>query len=145
MAATPEHNAETYDLTLSWLSQIGQGLIQAASALRSSAQDDFSAGRLQDAYLKTIGAELAMQIQAMPPDERHTVPRDVPLGQYVATVVVSGDVSDPQGLAGFNDVITDTDPGRTALIAAAHGFVGQASADAGNTMLAFLDQCPGDQ
>ena len=98
---------QTYGLTCGWLDQVGQGYLQAAAELRAQAAADTAAGRTQQAQVETTGAALAMQIQAMAPDQRHGLSQQVSLGGgLVAEVSVSGDVADDaHGLAGFSAAV----------------------------------------
>lgn len=107
------------------------------------AQADGAAGNAVQAYLDSVGAQLAMQIQAMPPGQRHALTRRVPLGgQYAADVTVTGDAGDLRSLAGFGYTVVDTDPDRTRLVALAQGQVADAAGAraAGNELLAVLDE-----
>ena len=129
---------QTYNLTVSWMDQVGQAEIEAAVKLQDMANAERAAGNVQDAYLHYIGAQLATKMQEMG-DQRLPVSASVTLGQYVATVSINGDRNDTRGLAGFSVTYTDADPDRTRLIALAQQAVGRAAADAGNTLLSFLD------
>ena len=120
------------------MDQVGQAEIEAAVKLQDMANAERAAGNVQDAYLHYIGAQLATKMQEMG-DKRLPVSASVTLGQYVATVSINGDRNDTRGLAGFSVTYTDSDPDRTRLIALAQQAVGRAAADAGNTLLSFLD------
>ena len=130
---------QIYGLTVSWMNQVGQAEIEAAVRLQVLAQSDIAAGRTQDAYLHYLGAQLATKMQEMSPDQRQAVSASVAIGQYVATITITGDVNDAGGLAGFSYSLSDTDPGRTALIVLAQAAAQRGVADAGNELLAFLD------
>lgn len=95
------------------------------------------------AYLDSVGAQMAMQIQAMPPGQRHALTQRVSLGgQYAADVTVTGDAGDLRSLAGFGYTVVDTDPDRTRLIGLAQGQAADAAGAraAGNELLAVLDE-----
>ncbi len=134
---------KTYGLAVDWLKQIGQADIQAAANLQALAQADGAAGHAEDAYLHSVGAQLAMQIQAMPPGERHALTRRVDVGGgWAADVTVTGDAADRSGLAGFGVAKVDLDPRRTQLVADAQAQVADAAQAraAGNQLLAVLDE-----
>lgn len=129
----------TYGLTVSWMDQVGQAEIEAAVKLQTMAQAHANSGDNLNAYLESIGAQLAVKMQQQAPDQRGPLSREVAVGQLVYTVTVNGDRNDTRGLAGYGWTVTDTDPERTALIAMAQSFADKASQDAGNQLLAFLD------
>ena len=83
-----------------------------------------------------------MQIQAMAPGQRHSLTQRVSLpDQFAADVTVSGDVEgDAEGLAGFDAKLVDLDPERPHLVQDALAQAAAASRDAGNPLLAALDQ-----
>ncbi len=132
---------QTYNLTTQWLDQVGQGYIQAAANLQARARTDAQAGNNAPAVAEYVGAQLAMQIQAMPADQRHSVTQRVQLNaQWAADVTVNGDVEgDASGLAGFSYHLIDLDPQRTGLLQQAQAQAAAAKTDAGNALLAYLD------
>ncbi len=134
---------KTYGLAVDWLKQIGQADIQAAANLQAFAQADGAAGRAEDAYLHSVGAQLAMQIQQTPSGERHALTRRVDVGGgWAADVTVTGDAADRSGLAGYSVAKVDLDPRRTQLVADAQAQVADAATAraAGNGLLAVLDE-----
>ncbi len=127
---------------VAWLDQTGQGYIQAATNLLAMDKADADAGDTQQATPDGVGAQLAMQIQAMAPGQRHGLTQRVSLpDQFAADVTVSGDVEgDSEGLAGFHTTLVDLDPERPHLVQDALAQASAANRDAGNPLLAALDQ-----
>lgn len=130
----------TYNLALTWMDQVGQVDIQAASALQALSTANFAAGQSLQGYAEGLGAQLAMKIQQTPPASRQPVTLQVMAGQWQVTVTVTGDANDARGLAGFGYTLVDTDPGRTQLLQQAQAEADLAqTGDAGNQFLVMLD------
>ena len=125
-----------------WLDQTGQGYIQAATNLLAMDKADTAAGDTQQATLDGVGAQFAMQIQAMAPGQRHSLTQRVALpDQFAADVTVSGDVAgDTEGLAGFQTTPVDLDPERPHLVQDALAQAAAINNDASNPLLAAVDQ-----